>query len=321
MKGFLKTVLWFFVPVMLAACLADYFLSVNLAKSVRLAQGEFLVWQDIYNGKIDADITVNGSSRAWLHFDPAIMESGLNQKVYNIGIDGHSFLLQDFRYKELVKHNRAPKCIIYSVDIFTLVKRDELYNSMQFLPYMLWNKDMYETTSKYQGFSAWDSWIPLVRYAGQHEAMAKAVDIALHGEHGKPKRTKGYLGNVQNWNSDLEKAQSKTEKFVVKPLREYQIAFEEFLGRCKQDGQTVVLVYSPEEIHGQQFIGNRDAVVALYRDIAKRHGLLFLDYSNDPMCLDKKYFYNALHLNRDGSALFTQKLVDDLKRANVFTPR
>lgn len=317
MKGFLRKVLWFFVPVMLVACVADYVLSANLAKSVRLAQGEFLVWQDIYNGTIDADITVNGSSRAWLHFDPAIMEAGLHRKVYNIGIDGHSFPLQDFRYRELVKHNRRPKVIVYSVDIFTLVKRDELYNSMQFLPYMLWNKDMYDVTSKYQGFSAWDSWIPLVRYAGQHEALAKAVSIARHGEHDKPKRTKGYLGNVQSWNSDLEKAQAKSKTFEVHPLRSYQNAFEDFLRQCKKNGQTVILVYSPEEIHGQKFIGNRDQVIALYADIAHRHGLLFLDYSNDAMCLDKKYFYNALHMNREGSALFTQKLVGDLKKSGV----
>jgi len=317
MKFFLKKILWFFLPVVAVACFADYLLSASLAKSVALAQGEFQVWEDIYDGNANTDVAVLGSSRAWMHFDPEIMKAGLNRSVYNFGIDGHSFALQNFRYNELLKHNNAPKFIVYSVDIFTFAKREELYNSIQFLPYLLWNKDMYDITKRYQGFSFWDSWLPLVRYSGQHEAIAKAVDIALHGEHDKPLRHKGYFGKPEKWNSDLEKAKAKTKSFEVKVFNEYQIAFEEFLRQCRKNGQTVVLINSPEEVEGQQFVSNREEIMAMYRDIAQRHQLLFIDYGNDAMCRDKQYFYNALHLNRKGSKLFTQKIVDDLKRLNA----
>jgi hypothetical protein len=40
--------------------------------------------------------------------------------------------------------------------------------------------------------------------------------------------------------------------------------------------------------------------------------LLFLDYSSDTICNNKKLFYNSQHLNSKGSEIFTKKLAKDL---------
>lgn len=49
--------------------------------------------------------------------------------------------------------------------------------------------------------------------------------------------------------------------------------------------------------------------------------LLFLDYTNDPICYDTAYFYNAMHLNARGANLFTEKLAHDIDSLNLIPAR
>ena len=51
----------------------------------------------------------------------------------------------------------------------------------------------------------------------------------------------------------------------------------------------------------------------MYRDISTKYSIEFYDYSNDSLCFDKKYFYNASHLNNTGAEIFSKTLARDLK--------
>lgn len=75
----------------------------------------------------------------------------------------------------------------------------------------------------------------------------------------------------------------------------------------------LILVYSPEYIDGQKYVQNRVDIIKIFEDFSKKYNLTYLDYSNDPMCNDKDYFYNASHLNEKGSILFSKKIGNDLK--------
>ena len=146
--------------------IADYFISNNHKKNHKYP-GEIEVWNDIYAGNINSEIAIYGSSRAWVHIDPSILEDSLNLKAYNFGIDGHNFWLQYLRHKEYLKYNNAPKIILLSVDVFSLQKRKDLYELNQFLPFMLWNKNIIKFTSSYNGFTYKDYYFPLLRYKGK----------------------------------------------------------------------------------------------------------------------------------------------------------
>lgn len=45
----------------------------------------------------------------------------------------------------------------------------------------------------------------------------------------------------------------------------------------------------------------------------KKYKLPFLNYAKDSLQLDKKYFYNAMHLNKKGSLILSQKIANDIK--------
>ena len=156
MKKFLINLLYFIAPIILMSYFLDIFISKNLLKSNFYAQKEYSTWNDLFNKKINSDVVIYGSSRAWVHLSPQIISDNLKVPSYNLGIDGHNFWLQYLRHKLLLKYNTKPKLIIHSLDVFTLQKKKELYNSEQFLPYILYNKELEKSILDYEGFKKID---------------------------------------------------------------------------------------------------------------------------------------------------------------------
>jgi hypothetical protein len=317
MKELFVKLMIFLLPIVLLAVPLDSFLSKNLKKS-NSCVGEFLVWNDIYDGKANADICIYGSSKAWVNFNPKIIEDSCKCNVYNFGIDGHNFWLEYLRHKEILKYNKKPKYILVSLDIFSLEKRADLYNLDQFLPYMLINEDIHQYTSSYKGFSTACYYVPLVRYFGRREAIFDAILCALKVTRSEPMRSKGYRGMEYTWTNDFSKAKSKIKNYTVIIDPASKKLFNQFLEECKKDDITVLLVYSPEYIYFQSFVTNRKEILSLYKDFSVKYNIPLIDYSDDPMCKELKYFYNSTHLNKIGSEIFTCKLVSSLKKLQPF---
>lgn len=311
MRSFLYKVALFLLPLFLIAYPLDYFLSYYLSQS-KESPAEFEVWDDIYGSKIDCDVAIYGSSRAWVQFSPSILGDTLSKRVYNFGIDGQTFWLQYLRHLEFLKNNKPPQTIILSVDIFSLNKGTR-YNNEQFLPYMLWNQNMRKFVDSDFGYSALDYYIPMLRYAGKVKSL-KRVAKSICKRYPENFRFNGYRGMDIEWKEDFEKTKATTRSYSVSINEEVVNLLEEFIQSCTKLGIRLILVYAPDYIEGQQFISNRDQILSLYTDISKKYNIVFLDFSNDDICMKKEYFYNATHLNRKGAELFSQKLASMLKK-------
>jgi len=313
MKKFLLKILIFLLPIILLGYFVDLFISTNLRKSNLYAQKEYPTWNAILEGKLDANILIYGSSRAWVHFDPKIIEDSLQQPAYNLGIDGHTFNMQYLRHLLTLENNPKPKLIIHSIDIGTLEKGN-LYNADQFLPYMLWDKTFYEYLSKYKGFTYLDFKIPLMRYYGKWDAIRTSIEMLIIPRINQPQRIRGYQGQNKTWNQDLDKAREKMTKYVIKFDKPSAILFDQYLKECKEQQIEVILVYPPIYIEGQEFIANQDEIIQGFQAFADKYDFMFLDYSDDELCLNKDYFYNASHMNKTGAELFTKKLCTEIKK-------
>lgn len=313
MKKFLLKILIFLLPIILLGYFVDLFISTNLRKSNSYAQKEYPTWNAILEGKLDANILIYGSSRAWVHFDPKIIEDSLQQPAYNLGIDGHTFNMQYLRHLLTLENNPKPKLIIHSIDIGTLEKGN-LYNADQFLPYMLWDKTFYEYLSKYKGFTYLDFKIPLMRYYGKWDAIRTSIEMLIIPRINQPQRIRGYQGQNKTWNQDLDKAREKMTKYVIKFDKPSAILFDQYLKECKEQQIEVILVYPPIYIEGQEFIANQDEIIQGFQAFADKYDFMFLDYSDDELCLNKDYFYNASHMNKTGAELFTKKLCTEIKK-------
>ena len=315
MNLFLKRILIFVLPIVLLAYPLDSIFSSYLAKqnSLSIANGEYSVWNDIYNGEINAEIAVYGSSRAWVQFNTPMLIDLSSTNSYNFGLDGHNFPIQYLRHLEYLKHNKPPKNIILSVDFLTLQKRKDLYNYSQFLPYMLWNSEIYNYTKDYEGFSKIDYKIPLVRYIGEFNTLLKA----FLPNKDKESRIQGYAGRKNQWNDDFLKAQNKTKEKFYKIDSTSISLFNNFLKSCKKSKIRVILVYAPVYYEGFNFIENHQEIVDYFKSTAKKNQLSFLDYTKDSISYDKSLFNNATHLNSDGANRFTKQVYKDMINLNL----
>ncbi len=317
MQQFVYKLLLFSLPILILSFPLDYCISHYLSQSNGY-EGEFEVWNDIYNEKANCDIAIYGSSRAWVHVNPKIIEDSLKQTVYNFGIDGHNFWIQYLRHLELIKYDNKPKHIILCLDILTLQKKHELFNPDQFLPYMLWNKNIREYTSSYIGYDKIDYFIPLVRFAGKRRALNTVFKIFINNKNGKKYRYKGFFAMDLKWKSHFDNPSLKLVNYCKLDLDVIKL-FERFIKECKKSNIQLIFVYPPEYIDWQRFYFNRNEVMGFYAKFALKYDLLFLDFSKDELCLNKKLFFNENHLNKEGADIFTLKLLRELESTNAIT--
>lgn len=306
---FLRKITFFSMPFLFISLFLDFIVTSGLKKTESY---DFREWNVLYQSKINADLIINGSSRAWVHISPQILDTSFSIDTYNLGIDGHNFYLQYCRFLEYCKYNKLPKYIIQSVDVFTLNKRKDLYNKIQFLPYFD-KKNIRIFTKTYDGFSTSDYYIPFYRYLNHFEVIKIGFLNFFQYEQHNNGKFKGYLGVERNWDNSYSNYLC-SNKFINSYEFDEQtlILFNKYLNFCRENKIKVILVYTPEFIGNQLIFSNRLQVIDKFEKISKNHGVSFLNYSLDSMSFKTKYFYNSQHLNKNGSEIFSKKLSNDL---------
>ncbi len=270
--------------------------------------GWFAEWNDIIQGKAVCDTLVMGSSRACVQVSPKILAENLGGTSYNLGMDGYMFDLQKARYDLYRKYNQKPKTIIQIMDAGTFQKREGLYRHEQFYPFYN-EKIVVDAIKDYEGFSPYRYYLPLFKYIGEYETLEKGMSGFLKLRELKTIREKGYLSQNIKWNKSFEKfkKQYPTGRTIqIDPA--VKSMFEQYLSEAKQEGIDVVLVYAPEYVEVNPFLKNKPEILAMYQEIAKKHGVRFYDFSQDYLSKDKKYMYDSQHLNRTGAELFTREI-------------
>ena len=312
MKRFLLKVFLFLTSVLVIAIVTDLWVSKTLASSESYAMGDAKIWNDILNNQINDELLIYGSSRAWRHFDPKVIEKETGMQAYNFGVDGHSFDIQHLRHELQLKHNTSPKVILYSVDVNTLNLPEGLYNDEQFLPFFYSDTLFNSYTKKYKNFSFTDYNAPLARYSGRKKALTYFIKEVI-GWPQKKMRTKGFEASNESWNTDYERARKNKTTYYKKIDTNMVKRFDAFLKEMHSKKIAVILMYTPEHVLGQSLITNRAEIVSVFDSLAKKNNIPFLDYSKVIMNSNKIYFYNSLHLNAKGVEAFNNLYIKDLK--------
>lgn len=297
------------MPLLLGCFVMDRLITDMLRRSVR---GDAGVWNDLFEGRIKADLAIYGSSRAWVNFDTRILEDSLRVDAYNLGADGFDFMLQYCRHQLLVSGNKRPEVIIMALDYFMFTKRESLPNPDQFLAYIM-EPELKTALAEYDEFDFFDYNIPFCRYIGRRSAFASAVRQIIFPESNRPDRYRGYAGKDLTWNTDLSKAMATKRRYVQRIDLELVALFEQFVAECKASGVTLIMIYPPEFVAGQTFVSNRNEIFDLFDSIARSNGIPFLDYSSDILSRDRSLFYNSQHLNRTGAEKFTADVAKKLR--------
>lgn len=310
MKIFLKNTILFTSILALVLILMDYSVSKGLKKS---QSSTFNNLNKIFNSEINADLIVNGSSKALVQISPHILDSVLNLNSYNLGMDGTEFIPQKLQFDLYLKHNKKPKTVLQIVSNTTLSKKPELFEYMKFAPYLDEN-EIQQVTKQYKGFSFFDYHIPFIRYAGSPNIVINGLLNYINIDIKKDTKYKGYSEKNKNWDNSFSEFVKANKNGVVMNMDANSIKlFENYLLECKKNKIPIFLVYPPTYSNSHRYINNREEIISYYNKISKKYQVPFLDYSNLSISQSKDYFYNSQHLNKKGAELFSKKLSEDIK--------
>jgi len=308
-KFIIKSVL--FLTICLLLCLILGYAIDNGLKKCNLIP--YKVWNDIINSNINADLIVQGSSRAYVHFSPKIIDSAFNINSYNLGLDGKTFRIQYYRLLLYLKYNKKPKYIIQNVDNGTLSK-DETEFDPQFLPY-LGIKEIDDAIQCYSGITWMDRYIPLYKYHSNYELIIKGFMGNLKISYTQKNiEYKGFMTHNKVWDSSFSSfLKSNSKGWHQKIDNDTKMLFESYLKLCRIENIQIIFIYTPEYYEAQRLSLSRDSVTDIFRDYGIKYKIPFFDYSNDSICMDRSNFYNSQHLNTFGVIKFSSLYIHDLK--------
>jgi hypothetical protein len=311
MKKFTLRLLLFCLAPLPVLYLLAYVVDSGLRKSRYTYYSE---WNDIFGGKINADVLMVGSSRAWVQFSPKIFDSILHVNSYNIGLDGAVMGLQYDRLKIYLQHNPKPKYIIQEVGfVSTFIAYTELPGTQQFLPYLndpvIWRL----VTEHSKAFSLADRYFPMFKYNNEFVLIKEGL-LSNFGRGAKEAKYKGYAGQNVNWDSSFHNFKSANPNGAAYPVDSAMIdSLQNYLGFCKANDIKVILVYPPSYIEALQYDTNYKDLLAIYDSFSKKYQIPFYNFMNDSLCYNSANFYNSQHLNKAASEIFSTKLATQLK--------
>jgi hypothetical protein len=280
--------------------------------------GEYGVWNDIYNSKINSKVLVVGSSRALVNISTSILDSMLKKSVYNIGVDGGHFSQTLQRFKIYLMHNKKPEAIICSLGMSDLEKTAGLFNMEQYLPYLGDSLIAKSNKGYANSFISADYYVPSMKYRVDLGSILTGLKLYFDREVNiKDPRVRGYEARNLKWDTSFDDLKKSGKSFDIRINQDAANDLEEFVNVCRLNKIKLIFVYTPEYIEIQPYFKNRDFVMDFYRSFSRKNEIPFIDYSKDSLSFNKSLFYNSEHLNLVGSKLFSQKLAADLIKCHL----
>lgn len=271
----------------------------------------FDVLNQIMEGKAGADILISGSSRALIDFDCQSISKVTGRTCFNIGIDGGHVNLELPLLKTYFKHNTSPKILVEVVGL-TDLEIGAIFRGHQYVPYL--NEDeIYKSLVSLDPEFRYYKYVPMYAFTVFNQnlfnrALKGLLDRqAPETDWGLRPRINGFLPVERSWSGDFERFKAQFPQG-----KEYQIAqksideMEDLIRICQQKNIKVLLVFAPSyyaSVYG--YAKNVQEIFSVYRSMAGRNHVPFLDYSTLPMTKDTNYFYNSQHLNSKGAAYFS----------------
>lgn len=307
MRKFFTQLTYFFVITFIIALLLDILISNLLINS---NERIYQQWSEIYQNKISSDVIVLGNSRAWVQYNPMILDSILGTNSYILGLDGSPINRQMIKYNYYRKETKTkPNVLIQNIDFMTMNTRHG-YEREQFFPYFIYDRELVHSFQPYENFNLFELYIPCYRYIGYPDEIKKAFSLYPKGIS----LNKGFFSYDKKYDgSELRKMKNITAKIDSTML----IEFSKFCADIKSDSIEMCFVYAPVYIEVTNKLVNKNDMYEAYQTIANKYNIPILDYNYHSISCDSTNFYNATHLNKKGSILFSTQLAHDLDSLGI----
>ena len=277
-------------------------------------------WNQVTHGLVNAEILILGSSRAHVHADPRIFTAITHKSAYNIGREGTAIDLQLAFFEMYLRHNRAPKYLVLCLDSYTFAP--DWFRILQPELYIAHLNEPEIATALSHREQIWNLYrlfplIGIVRFAGTRELAF----CGLCGHAELEDQYNGFLPVTADWGPEFEEFKKYHPNGISYDISQSSKEhLHQLLDLCRRQHIQTVLVFPPEYIESQAMTSNRQDVITVYQEFSNEFKIPFWNYSTDPICEKKDYFYNSQHLNLKGATLFSHDCATHLESL-IASPR
>lgn len=309
MRPFLKN------SILFAFLLLGIVLLIQIAVSCRI-KGRTVTGYDTLEqtSNVNADLVFMGSSRCWAHFDPKFFEDTYHLKSANIGMNGHSDLTASIlRLENYLTKNKAPKFVILNYDPFvtagSLSDNTNFVNKNDYARFAFFPNKEDEPFMDYFGFDASERYLPLYALF-KYNMFVDCVTLKYSNSF-----PKGFELNDEKWDTIKYPISDFNKKYFFKPKDIPGIiqTLKQLDDLCKKNNIQLICIQTP--VYKSVF--NAKAFEAP-KYICSKMGIPFIDVSNSFLKDKTDYFYNAIHLNKDGVYEMNKLLKNGKKLDTIF---
>jgi len=309
MKLFLKNSALFF------CLLVGIIFLIQLAVSFRI-KGKTVTGYDTLEltTNTNADLVFIGSSRCWAHFDPVFFEENYQLKSVNIGMNGHSDLMASrLRLQNYLVKNKAPKFVMLNIDPYisvgSVAHNTKFINKNDYARFAFFPKKEDVQFLDYFGFDTAERLMPL--YALFKYKLF--IDcITLQNSNSFPK---GFELNDEKWDTIKYPISNISKKYYYKPNQTKNIsnAIKEFDVYCKKNNIQLICIQTPV----YKIAYEPEAFERQFK-ICRQLKIPFIDISGSYLKDKTEYFYNTIHLNKNGVIEMNKLLKNEKELDTIF---
>jgi len=247
-----------------------------------------VMWVRDLKSQDSLDYVVLGSSRAYYHVDPILIEQKTGKKGFNLGYNNSYPFETKLMLKELLRNTHIEKIFIQADYTFNQQEPDSVA-SVQWMPYIK-EENIFKEFEGYNETYSWYKNIPFYRYqVFESQLGIRNVMMSMLGKPPNFLNNNGFIPLDRNLNTltpfthHLENKRNEMYADMISIFEQERIEFHFFTAPL------------------YRFKGNFD--------ILEEYLANYTDYSKT--IREDSLFSDRVHLKREGARLFTEILIED----------
>ncbi len=254
-----------------------------------------------------------GSSRAFHHYVPSIINDSLNTDFYNCGRDAF-FLSENCCAINAILKRYTPEHIVWEInDSYFYGDKPERLNMLY--PYIKYDK--YIENIIYENDNSFSNHIKMHSSLYRYNTVGFRIlwRMLSPGQPSEAFRQGGYKGLEKKMGSFLILKDADLSTYNDNNLNHRKIRlFEEIVKKTCGAGCNLTVVMSPRF---ENFQGQMTTSTKIIKGICKKYGVQFLDNRQLQFFMEHpELFYDESHLNSEGAIIYTKLFASQLRRSN-----
>lgn len=252
------------------------------------------------------DILVFGSSRAYHHYNPTIIEEKTGLSCFNVGYGGQNIYFHLALLKSAIERSK-PKIAILDIISIDFEKTPSQYDKEKLgilLPFVHKSNILKETVlmrGKEENIKFLSSIYP---FNSMQLHMLRNNFTSIRSD------LKGFVGLQRKWDKPIERQDVKIVEYDPHKVD----AFYEFIELCKTNNISLYIFISPHYVDFQ----GKSKYSVLIDELKSNTGVELISFENSPYFFNRsEYFADPFHLNNDGANKYSE-LVASIIIKNTF---